>query len=194
MRLIVGLGNPGPRYFGTRHNVGFALVERFARRHAIAVHTACYHGQLGKGTVAGEAVALLKPMTFMNLSGQSVAAAIADLPAVEPACDLLLVYDDLDLPSGRIRLRAKGGAGGHNGMADVIAALGTKDFPRLRFGIGRPPQGVSTVGHVLQRFAEAEARVLPECLDEAVEAIEAFVADGVESAMNRVRRGARPTD
>lgn len=191
MRLIVGLGNPGPRYFGNRHNVGFAIVERFASRHAIALHHAGFHGQWGRGEVGDRGVTLLKPMTFMNRSGRSVAQAVE---GIEPARDLLVVYDDLDLPWGRIRVRAKGGAGGHNGVADVIAALGTRDFARLRFGIGRPSQGESTVGYVLRSFSPAEREQLPASLAAAVEAIEAFVQQGVEAAMNRANRAAPRRD
>lgn len=194
MRLIVGLGNPGPRYFGNRHNVGFAIVERFASRHGIALHHAGFHGQWGRGAVGDREVALLKPMTFMNLSGRSVAQAVEGIEGIEPARDLLVVYDDLDLPWGRIRVRAKGGAGGHNGVADVIAALGMRDFARLRFGIGRPSQGESTVGYVLRSFSAAEREQLPASLTAATEAIEAFVQQGVEVAMNRANRAAPARD
>jgi PTH1 family peptidyl-tRNA hydrolase len=186
VKLVVGLGNPGPEYEPTRHNVGFRAVERLAARHAIALAPEKrLHGRFGAGRIGGCEVGILEPATWMNRSGRAVLAALEAHP-LDPAADLLVVYDDLDLPFGRLRLRPGGGAGGHNGLGDVQEQLGRSDFPRLRFGVGRPPPGQDAVGYVLAPFDADEAQRLPERLDAACDAIEAALADGVERAMNRV--------
>lgn len=186
MKLVVGLGNPGPEYADTRHNVGFRIVERLAERHGIALlperrFRACF----GQGVVRGVATAILEPQTFMNRSGQAVVAAVDALPLGELGSDLLVVYDDLDLPFGRLRLRPGGGAGGHNGLADVQARLARSDFPRLRFGIGRPPAGEDPVAYVLAPFDAEQRAVLDARVALAADAIEAVLVDGVMAAMNR---------
>lgn len=192
MKLLLGLGNPGRRYAGTRHNVGFRVLERFAERHRIALDQKKYQGRFGRGRAMGHDVGLLLPETFMNLSGQSVAAALRLLPVDDVAADLLVVLDDVDLPFGRLRLRPGGGAGGHKGLRDVLARLGREDVPRLRFGVGRPAQaGQETADFVLQDFAAAEQAQLDVRLDDAVQAIESVLADGLASAMNRWNRDAQ---
>ena len=185
MKLIVGLGNPGRRYRGTRHNVGFRVVERFASRLGIPLEQSRFEGRFGRGRVQDVDVALLEPQTFMNGSGRAVAAALGYLPVHEVSADLLVVYDDADLPLGRLRLRARGGDGGHLGLRDVIASIGTQDLPRLRFGIGRPPDFQDTVAHVLQEFSNAESDALAEALDRASAAVAAFVVEGIVPAMDR---------
>lgn len=185
MKLVVGLGNPGARYAGTRHNIGFDLLDAFAARHAISISQRMFLGHFGCGNFGSLGVGLLKPETFMNASGSAVAAALSALSETEYPRDLILVFDDLDLPFGRVRLRGKGGAGGHRGIADVIDAVGGRDFARLRFGIGRPPDNQPTVEHVLQRFSAHEKRRLPDKTALAVRALESLLADGVEAAMNR---------
>jgi PTH1 family peptidyl-tRNA hydrolase len=192
MRLLVGLGNPGPRYAGTRHNVGFDLLDALAIRHRIAIDSPRYAGRFGRGEIAGHEVGLLKPETFMNRSGRAVAAALAGLPAVDFTRDLMLVYDDLDLPFGRVRLRARGGAGGHRGVEDVIDVLASDEFARLRFGIGRPTDGSSAVEYVLERFSAAEEDQRAGSTVEAIRALEAAIADGIEVAMSRFNREAPP--
>jgi PTH1 family peptidyl-tRNA hydrolase len=186
VKLVVGLGNPGPEYADTRHNVGFRIVERLAERHAIRLRPERrFQGRFGDGMVRGVAVGVLEPHTWMNLSGQAVVAAVDALPLGDLQSDLLVVYDDLDLPFGRLRLRPGGGAGGQKGLADIQERLGRGDFPRLRFGIGRPAPGEDPVDHVLAPFAAPEAAALDERLDAAADAIESVLVDGVALAMNR---------
>lgn len=191
MKLVVGLGNPGPEYAETRHNAGFRIVERLAARHGLRLRPERrFHGRFGDGVVRGVAVGVLEPHTWMNLSGRAVVAAVDALPLGELASDLLVVVDDLDLPFGRLRVRPGGGAGGQKGLADIQERLGRSDFPRLRFGIGRPAPGVDPVEHVLAPFAPAEAEALDERLEAATDAIESVLVDGVAIAMNRFNAAA----
>jgi len=183
MKLIVGLGNPGPRYRATRHNIGFRVVESFAHRNAITLADSPYEGLVGRGSCGDVPVALLLPQTFMNASGRAVSAWLAAHPAVESTRDLVVVYDDLDLPFGRLRIRHSGGAGGHNGVGDIIAALAERDFARIRFGIGRPASGQDTIDYVLENFSPQEEAQLRES-DRPVRALESLVRDGVEIAMS----------
>lgn len=182
-KLIVGLGNPGSRYASTRHNAGFMVLEAFARKHGLSAEKSGYHGLFGElpWGPRREKVVLLRPLTYMNLSGRAVTAA-ASFYKVEPA-DLLVIYDDLDLPPGRIRLREKGGAGGHKGMLSIIELLGTSDFPRLRVGIGRPAPNWEVPDWVLAPFGPDDAASMALVLPRAVEAVEAFLSDGVRKAM-----------
>lgn len=183
MRLIVGLGNPGPRYQRTRHNVGFLVLERLAERHGIELDRRAYEARLGSGYVGSSPVVLLEPQTFMNDSGRSVVQACRALGLEDASRDLVLVYDDVDLPFGRLRLRPSGGAGGHRGVSDVIACLGRSDFARLRFGIGRSQ--LETVDHVLEGFSREELGRLERHLDRAVDALETLLDEGVGPAMSR---------
>jgi PTH1 family peptidyl-tRNA hydrolase len=185
VKLIVGLGNPGPRYRGTRHNVGFQVVDCLASRLGIPLEQSRFDGRFGRGRVQGIEVGLLEPQTFMNNSGRAVAAALAGLALQEASTDLLIVYDDADLPLGRLRLRARGGDGGHLGLRDVIASIGTQQLPRLRFGIGRPPGLGDTVAHVLEEFSSSESDALAQALGRASAAVEVFVAEGIVPAMDR---------
>jgi len=194
VRLLVGLGNPGLRYAGTRHNVGFALLDALAHRHGIALESADFAGRFGRGTIADHDVGLLEPETFMNRSGDAVAAALEAMPAVAFPADLMLVYDDLDLPFGRVRLRARGGTGGHRGVANLISVLGSDDFSRLRFGIGRPEDARSSSDFVLERFTAAEAVQLPGRIEVALDALEASIADGIEASMSRFNREPPPEE
>lgn len=186
MHLLVGLGNPGPAYADTRHNVGFLVVDELARRMGTVLDVERFHGRFGRGRLAGADCALLQPTTFMNRSGRAVAAAVAGLAEVEPTRDLLVVQDDLDLPLGRLRLRAAGGAGGHNGLADVLEALGTRAVPRLRVGIGRPVAGA--IDHVLAGFEPAEREELVATIGRAADAVERWIRDGIERAMEQANR------
>jgi PTH1 family peptidyl-tRNA hydrolase len=183
-RLIVGLGNPGPRYAQTRHNVGFRVVEAFAQRHAIALDRELDSGRFGVGEVAGQSVGLLEPQTFMNASGECVAAFVDRLADLDVGRHLIVVYDDLDLSPGRIRLRAQGGAGGHRGMSSVVAALGRNDIARLRFGIGRPAQGVAVIDHVLGEYDEVELAALHGPIVAAADALDRFALRGISLAMD----------
>ena len=193
MKLVVGLGNPGPRYRHTRHNAGFRVLDAVAARAGAGPAESRFAGRYAEGMLAGERVGLLAPETFMNRSGEALALALAALPSVEPAADLLVVLDDADLPLGRLRLRARGSSGGHNGLADVLERLATDAVPRLRFGIGRPEEPRDTVDYVLEPFAPAEEVLLAEALPRAADAVACFVAEGSAAAMNRFN-GPWPVD
>jgi PTH1 family peptidyl-tRNA hydrolase len=180
--LIVGLGNPGRGYAFNRHNLGFMAVDKLALRHSIDLRRVQSKAIVGSGRLADRPVILAKPQTYMNLSGESV-SALARFYKVPPDA-VLVVYDELDIPFGTIRLREKGGPGGHNGMRSIIQHLGN-DFPRLRLGIGRPPGRMDPAAFVLQDFGRDELPLVSEMLTTAVEAIEAFVRDGIQLAMSR---------
>lgn len=187
MKLIVGLGNPGRRYRGTRHNVGWEVIARLAARAGIRVDQEEGFSEIGRGTVGGRRVILARPQTYVNVSGE----AVRDLRRhhrLRPE-DILVIVDDLDLPLGRMRLRSGGSAGGHNGLRSIIDALGTTEFPRLRVGIGRPPAGQDAAEFVLTRFTDQEARTVDAALDRAAEALEVAVRDGLPAAMNRFNAG-----
>lgn len=186
--LIVGLGNPGPKYAGTRHNIGFEVVDRLSKRFSISVKTEKrFQGEYGAGFGPNrQKLHLLKPLTFMNRSGQSI-RAVMDWLKLSPS-SVLVVYDDMDLPIGKLRLRLSGSAGGHNGMKSAIAHLGTQEFCRMRIGIGsankssEPDQAV--VSHVLGNFSKAERQQMDEVVDGAVRALEKALNDSVEKAMS----------
>uniref|UniRef100_B8HR17 Peptidyl-tRNA hydrolase n=1 Tax=Cyanothece sp. (strain PCC 7425 / ATCC 29141) TaxID=395961 RepID=B8HR17_CYAP4 len=184
--LIVGLGNPGEKYYRTRHNIGFMVVDALADRWHISLSPhKRFQAEFGEGAVRGATVQLLKPTTYMNNSGQSV-RAVLDWYKRSPQ-SVLVVYDDMDLPLGKLRLRLNGSAGGHNGMRSLIAHLGTQDFPRLRLGIGNPRQAggeKDAIPHVLGKFSPAEGPIVAEVLELATKAIETSLRDGVEKAMN----------
>ena len=190
VRLIVGLGNPGGEYADSRHNVGFWLVNRLARRHGIDLKTS---GQaaLGTGRIAGQEVALAKPRTFVNRSGEAVWNLIKRLK-LDDAHELLVVCDDLDLPVGKVRLRPRGGHGGQKGLQSIIQAARSDEFPRVRIGIGRPvvdgqpsyePEVIA--GYVLAEPPPEERRLLDEAVERTIEAIEVALTEGVERAMAR---------
>jgi PTH1 family peptidyl-tRNA hydrolase len=185
VKLVVGLGNPGPRYARTRHNAGFRVLEAIAARAGVALAERRFDAHFAECTLAGEHVGLLAPSTFMNRSGDSVLQALAVLPIADPTSELLVVFDDADLPLGRLRLRARGSSGGHNGLADVLEQLGSEAIPRLRFGIGRPAAPRDTVDFVLEAFVPGEELLLTQALPRAAEAAACFVADGIAAAMNR---------
>lgn len=191
MKLVVGLGNPGPRYAATRHNVGFRVVERWAARRGIALDDERFGGRFGCGRARAPGavrldVAVLEPLAFMNRSGACVGAALEGLGL--DAADLLVVLDDVDLPFGRLRLRPSGSPGGHRGLADVIEVLGRSDLPRLRFGVGRSESGRDTADWVLERFSAQEEARLGACLEAAADAVDAALFEGVGAAMNQVNR------
>ncbi|MCD6391682.1 MAG: aminoacyl-tRNA hydrolase [Dehalococcoidia bacterium] len=189
MKLIVGLGNPGKTYAHNRHNVGFRCLNYFARLHSIRFdHRQC-RARVGIGEVRGERLLLAKPGTFVNLSGNSVACLIHKYNI--PLNDLLIIYDDLDLPLGKIRLRQSGSSGGHKGMNSIISALGSKNFPRIRVGIGRP-QGENQsikedaiVNYVLSDFSPQEEAIIKSVIARVAEAIDYFLAQGIKTAMNK---------
>lgn len=184
MKLVVGLGNPGREYDKTRHNVGFEVLDELVRRTgAILRRGWTVPAWSGKAELEGKNVLLIKPSTFMNRSGRAVAAA-ARKRGLEPA-DVIVVLDDLELPRGQIRIRKKGGAGGHKGLRSVIEALGTEEFTRVRVGVGPRPASEDLVNHVLARFTAEERREVEKAVEVAADAVAAIVRDGVEKAMNK---------
>lgn len=187
MKLIAGLGNPGRRYAQSRHNIGFMVVDELARRWSTDVsrYDGHFEGQFGQGQAHGEQVFLLKPSTFMNLSGRSV-AAVWRYYKLAPG-DVLIVHDDLDLAVGQLRVRASGSGGGHKGLTDVIRHFGTNAVPRLRIGIGKT-QRAATVDHVLGRFAPDERSTIAVALIQAADAAECWLRSGVAAAMNQFNR------
>lgn len=186
--LVVGLGNPGRKYEKNRHNAGFHCLDCLAEAYHMSFDTSRDQARVALGRVAGRRVVLAKPQTYMNDSGLAV-GALARFYKVEPG-QVLVVYDDLDLPQGTLRLRPQGSAGGHRGMLSIIQHLGTRDFPRLRVGIGRPPGRMPPQAYVLKDFSGDEWAEMQEVYARAVAAIESFVADGIKEAMNRFN--ARP--
>lgn len=176
--LIVGLGNPGPQYVKTRHNVGFDVIEHLAREAGAKLDLRKHRAAYTVAKIEDVGVVLVKPMTFMNLSGQAV-AAVAREYGIHPA-DILVIADDLDLPVGKVRMKPKGGAGGHNGHRSIIDALGTQEYPRIRIGIGKG--GPSTVDHVLDRFQPDERKTIDEAIEVAAEGARLWVRDGIDEA------------
>lgn len=200
MKLVVGLGNPGTQYANTRHNVGFMVVDRLVSRHAPGqIAKGQFNASLHEASIGGERTLLAKPTTFMNLSGRCVAEAVG-FYKLDPAVDLLVVVDDLYLPTGKLRFRPGGGDGGHNGLADVQRALGRDTYPRLRIGVGREqPEGgtgkpafMDQADFVLSRFGEDERGAVDAAVDRAADAVEAFVAQGLATAMNKFNAPERP--
>jgi PTH1 family peptidyl-tRNA hydrolase len=188
IRLIVGLGNPGPKYVGTRHNIGFEVVDQLSKRWTIPLkEERRFQGEYGVGMgLHRQKLHLLKPLTYMNRSGQSI-RAVLEWVKLDPRA-VLVVYDDMDLPVGKLRLRLSGSAGGHNGMKSAIAHLKTQDFCRLRVGIGaartEAERGPAVVSHVLGSFSKAERQTMDEVVDVAVRALEKSLVDSVEKAMS----------
>lgn len=187
MKLIVGLGNPGPEYARTRHNAGFMVLDRLATRHAITGIKTKFHAGMLEGSIAGQRAALLEPMTFMNRSGLTVGEATVFYKTELE--DLLIVVDDVAIPTGKIRLRKDGGAGGHNGLSDIERALGTKAYHRLRIGIDSPPGRMPLHDYVLGKFSESQMEALTPAIERACDAIECWIREGIDTAMNRFNAG-----
>lgn len=192
MKLVVGLGNPGPRYAATRHNAGYRVVEAVAARCRAPAPRARFEGSVTEALLGELRLLLLCPATSMNASGRSVAAALAEHPELVPERDLLVVLDDLDLPLGRLRLRAQGGDGGHRGLRDVLLRTGP-GVARLRFGIGRPPLHTAPLDYVLAPFGDDEAAALARALERAADAVACFAREGAVAAMQRFNAPDEPT-
>jgi len=184
--LIVGLGNPGSKYAANRHNVGFHCVERLAAAHGLSLNKRQKRARVAVGTIHGLPIVLARPQTFMNESGRAVESLVRFYQV--PLDRLLIVYDDLDLPLGTIRMRPAGGSGGHKGMRSIIERLGSQGVPRLRIGIDRPPGRMDPAVYVLRDFSAKEKPLLEETLTQAVAAIETWLREGVEEAMNQYNR------
>lgn len=183
MKLVVGLGNPGKKYEGTRHNIGFELIDEIAHRHGAGKPRTKFEAELSEVTIGAARVLLLAPQTYMNHSGRSVRQAV-DFYQLTPA-DLLIVCDDINLPLGRLRLRKGGSAGGQKGLANILQHMGTETVPRLRLGVDLPPPGRDAADYVLDRFGKAEARVKGDVLKLAADAVDVWVALGADATMNR---------
>ncbi|MBQ2626175.1 MAG: aminoacyl-tRNA hydrolase [Eubacterium sp.] len=184
MYLIVGLGNPGSKYAGTRHNMGFDTIDELVEKHRISSDGVKMKGMSGRGIIGGERVILLKPMTYMNLSGEAVRAWL-DYYKLDPEEDLIVIYDDVDQEPGRMRIRKKGSAGGHNGMKSIIQHIGTSSFPRIRIGVGAKPAGWDLADYVLGHFSKEDRKVVDEVIKDAADAVEMIISEGVDEAMNR---------
>jgi len=188
LKLVVGLGNPGKQYEKNRHNVGFMAIDVFANKHDIELSVKKKKALFGKGRFNGEEVILLKPQTFMNLSGEAVLYLASFLKIKSE--DIIVVADDSDLPLGMIRIRKNGSSGGHNGIKSLIYSLKTSNFPRVRIGIGRPPEdsGIELSDYVLQDFTEEEFKVIRSILDDVADALYIIITSSIDQAMNKYNR------
>ena len=184
MYIIVGLGNPGKEYAGTRHNVGFDVIDILAAQENISVLEKKHRAVIGKGTVEGRKCVLARPQTFMNLSGESV-RALAEYYKVDQTTELIVISDDISLDVGQMRIRKKGSAGGHNGLKNIIANLGHDSFIRVKIGVGEKPRGWDLVDHVLGRFSAQDRKAVDETEARAADAIRAILAQGPDAAMNQ---------
>lgn len=187
MYLITGLGNPGSRYAHTRHNAGFEAIDRLADRYRISIDTKKFQGLCGVGMIEGQKTLLLKPQTFMNLSGESVRAA-CDFYKIDPEEELIVLYDDISLPPGQLRIRTKGSAGGHNGMKNIIAQLGTQVFRRVKIGVGEKPADWDLVDHVLGHFSKEEWTKMEDAFGRAAQAAAMLLTEEPERVMNEFNR------
>lgn len=183
MFVIVGLGNPGREYETTRHNAGFCVIDALAGRYNITVTEKKHKALCGKGLIEGHKVILVKPQTYMNLSGESIRSLLDFYKISEE--ELIIIYDDISLAPGQLRIRTKGSAGGHNGIKSIIAHLGTQEFPRIRVGVGEKPKEMDLAAYVLSRFSAGEREIMEETYQTAAMAAAAMMNDGIDSAMNR---------
>ena len=189
MYLIVGLGNPTKKYEHTRHNIGFDVIDYLADQYNISMNTKKFKGICGTGVIEGSKLLLLKPQTFMNLSGNSVGEAAAYYK-LDPAQDLIVIYDDIDLSPGSLRIRKKGSAGGHNGLKNIIAQLGSEEFQRIRIGVGGKPENYDLADYVLGHFTKEEKALMEKAVSMAVEAAEMMLMGDTDKAMNEFNRKA----
>ena len=183
MYLIAGLGNPSRTYEGTRHNIGFTMIDAIGNKFGIDVTTKKHKALVGRGIIDGMRVILAKPQTYMNLSGESI-REIADFYKIEPE-NIIIIYDDISLDVGQLRIRKKGSAGGHNGIKNIIAHLGTKEFPRIKVGIGNKPEGWDLADYVLSKYSKAEQEALEEASEGVIGAVKLMLMDDIEAAMNK---------
>lgn len=186
MKIIAGLGNPGKEYEGTRHNTGYTALDALASRMGVSVDTKKFKGLIGTGLLAGEKVLLVKPLTYMNLSGECIAAA-AHFYQVPPE-DIYVLFDDVCLAPGQLRIRKKGSAGGHNGLKSIISCLGSQDFPRIKIGVGEKPPRMDLAAWVLSHIPAEEKCTMADAAGEAARAMEMILTDGIDAAMNVYNR------
>lgn len=187
MYVIAGLGNPGAKYVNTRHNIGFMVIDELAGKNGISVTEKKHKALVGKGIVSGEKVLLVKPQTFMNLSGESI-REIIDYYKIEEKSELIVISDDISLGVGALRIRKKGSAGGHNGLKNIILHLGHDEFQRIRLGVGEKPSGYDLADYVLGHFQEEEGALIAESVKQAAEAVEVMIAEGADKAMNEFNK------
>lgn len=187
MFLIAGLGNPGRQYEKTRHNMGFDTIDELIDRHRIPQGGIAHKAMYGKGMIAGEKVLAVKPLTYMNLSGESLREWV-NYYKLDPETEMIVIYDDIDLEPGQLRIRKKGSAGGHNGIKSIIAQLGTQNFYRIKVGVGAKPRGWDLADYVLGRFSSDERIAVDKAICDAADAVEMILRDGIESAMNHYNR------
>lgn len=183
MYIIVGLGNPDRQYQNTRHNIGFDVIDVIADKNNITVKERKHKALIGKGFVGGQKVVLVKPQTYMNLSGESVREVI-DFYKADEKSELIVISDDISLDVGQIRIRKKGSAGGHNGLKNIILHLGHDEFQRIKMGVGQKPEGYDLVDYVLGHFPKEEREIMDESAKRAADAIEVMIVDGADAAMN----------
>lgn len=183
MKIIAGLGNPEKKYEMTRHNIGFRIIDALAERYNIRINEKKHNGLIGKGIINGEKVILVKPQTYMNLSGNCI-RPVCDYYRTEPE-DCIIIYDDISLAPGKIRIRKKGSAGGHNGIKSIISMFGSDNFPRLKFGVGDKPADTDLVNHVLGRFSKEDEIIVKSEVEKACEAAVCMISEGYDAAMNR---------
>ena len=193
MYIIAGLGNPGVQYEGTRHNVGFDVIDALAAKYNISVDGRQSRAFIGKGVIEGQKVILVKPQTYMNLSGESI-RGITDYYKVDEEEELIVIYDDISLDVGQLRIRTKGSAGGHNGMKNILAHLGHNVFPRIKVGVGEKPKQFDLADYVLSRFSKAEREEVEEGYKKAVQAIEMILRGDIDTAMNEYNRKVKPKE
>lgn len=184
MYIIAGLGNPERRYDGTRHNIGFSAITALSDAYNISVDFKKHKAICGKGYIEGQKVILAQPQTYMNLSGESI-RQLVDYYKIDPETELIIIYDDVALEPGKMRIRAKGSAGGHNGMKNIIAHLGTQVFPRIRIGVGEKPKGWDLADYVLSRFPREEEPAVRQVLENVVESCRVIITKDVIEAMNQ---------
>lgn len=184
MYIIAGLGNPTSKYEGTRHNVGFDVIDILAKKHGIKVNLAKHKALCGSGVIGGEKVLVMKPQTYMNLSGEAVAEAVK-FYKINPEDELIVIFDDISLEPGRLRLRRKGSAGGHNGIKSIIEMTGTEGFKRIKVGVGQKPAGWDLADYVLGRFNKEDRAAVDDALARAAEAAELIVNNEFDKAMNK---------
>ena len=193
MKLIVGIGNPGKEYENTRHNIGFDVIDKLADRFSITVLEKKHKALIGKGMINGQKVILAKPQTYMNLSGESV-RELVDYYKIEEETELIVIYDDISLDVGQLRIRKKGSAGGHNGIKSIIQHLGTDMFPRIKMGVGEKPKGYDLADYVLGHFKKEERVIMDESVLTATKAVELMVIDEIGEAMNLYNKKAKPAE
>lgn len=190
MFLIAGLGNPGRQYEKTRHNMGFDTIDELIDRYRIPQGGIAHKAMYGKGMIAGEKVLAVKPLTYMNLSGEAIREYV-NYYKMDPETELIVIYDDIDLEPGQIRIRKKGSAGGHNGIKSIIAQIGTQNFYRIKVGVGAKPKGWDLADYVLGRFSSEERELVDKAICDAADAVEMILKDGIEAAMNHYNGAAK---